>query len=76
MQMLHYSIGIGPSPALHFRVREHVVVLVPPSFAHVSRVFSSHIFSYFVLIADQLKGGQQKYVMQMKMVAEWHGAIT
>ena len=23
-----------------------------------------------------MKGGQQKYVMQMKMVAEWHGAIT
>ena len=52
------------------------MVLVPPSFAHASRVFSSHVFNSVVFVADQLKGGQQKYVMQMKMVAEWHGAIT
>ena len=38
--------------------------------------FFQAIFLIVVLAADQLKGGQQKYVMQMKMVAEWHGAIT
>ena len=73
---MHWTLPFPPPTALHCRVREHVVVLVPPSFAHVSRVFSSHVFNYVVLVADQLKGRQQKYMMQMKMVAEWHGAIT
>ena len=42
---------------------------IRPSFTHASRVFPSHVFNSVVFVADQLKRGQQKCVMQMKMVA-------
>ena len=74
MQMLHYSIDIGPSPALHSLLSIAELGSIqqyqsprPHSFAHASRVFSNYVFFNSVFfVADQLKGGQQKYVMQMK----------